>query len=157
MIKPHELTIDRISSILENAAIDHNLEPDGQVYVTELRFNFWIDLNSEKSRLTFFTHWDFLGEISELEALRCANANNLNLIDLQFFIGDDLRCLRSCQVISFRYGLNPIEFVRSARSFAEIFDAAISDPAHAHLFEPRSASVLDDEDERTCAGSKVLH
>jgi len=144
MIKPHEITYDSISSIMHNAAIDHHFDPDGQIYVTGLPFNFWIDVNCERGWLTLFTHCRFVEDIAEIEALRCVNACNERLILLQFFVSDDLGCLQANQIVSFREGLDRIELLRKLRAFADIYETALADSRHSQLFDIGSQRIDDD-------------
>lgn len=134
MIQPQDVTIQEISNILNDAAIDHRIEADGDIYVTGLAFNFWINLDRGSSRLNLSTYWDFLPGVSELEALRCANACNASLVALQFYIVGGGRSIRASQIIPTGDGLVRIALLRALRVFADVFKAAIADASRAELF-----------------------
>jgi hypothetical protein len=126
---------DLLSTILADAAIDHEVSGDNDIYVTGLAFNFWIRLDVERPILIFSTYWDFTDEASELEKLRCINSFNAELLMLQFFIGDPSNRLYGHYALPIHDGLDQRQLLRIARMFAEIFRSAIRSDEHGHLFE----------------------
>lgn len=160
MILPQDVTIQEISTILNDAAIDHRIEADGEIYVTGLAFNFWINLDRGSSLLNLGTYWDFLPGVSELEALRCANACNASLVALQFYIlgdGEGGRSLRASQIIPFGDGLVRIALLRAFRVFADVFKAAISDTSRSELFLPLVGSPDYEPDSDFISRGRILN
>ena len=155
MFKAYEVTVSEISNILGSAAIDHVIEPDDDIYVTGLPFNFWIGIDLERQQLSIRTYWNFLSNVSELEGLRCANDCNMRLVALQFFVGEGADSLWATQTIGFEDGLVRVALLRALRVFADVFHAAISEHTWCHLFEPISA-LSDDFDEYKPASSERL-
>ncbi|KPF64270.1 YbjN domain-containing protein [Porphyrobacter sp. AAP60] len=132
----NQINPDLLSAILADAAIDHEVRGDNDIYVTALAFNFWIRLDVERPILIFSTYWDFTDEPSELEQLLCINTLNSDLLMLQFFVGDQSNRLYGHYALPIHDGLDQRQFLRIARMFAEIFRSSISSDEHGHLFEP---------------------
>lgn len=131
----NEINPDLLSTILADAAIDHEVSGDNDIYVTGLAFNFWIRLDVERPILIFSTYWEFTDEASEPEKLRCINALNADLLMLQFFVGEPSNRLYGHYALPIHDGLDQRLFLRISRMFAEIFRSSIKSDKHGHLFE----------------------
>ncbi len=135
MTPMNEINPDLFSTILADAAIDHEVSGDNDIYVTGLAFNFWIRLDVERPILIFSTYWEFTDEASEPEKLLCINALNADLLMLQFFVGAPSNRLYGHYALPIHDGLDHRLFLRIARMFAEIFRSSIKSDKHDHLFE----------------------
>jgi hypothetical protein len=57
IIAEEEVTIPRLSSVLDAAFIDHEIDDDGHIYVTDgVEFPMWIGLLGNRELLSFFTY-----------------------------------------------------------------------------------------------------
>jgi hypothetical protein len=58
IIAEEEVTIPRLSSVLDAAFIDHEIDDDGHIYVSDgVEFPLWIVLLSQRELLNLFTCW----------------------------------------------------------------------------------------------------
>lgn len=135
LIKTSDITLDTLSSLLDEAVIDHEPASDGEIYVTGLSFNFWVGIDTERPFVTFSTYWNFRADVSEIETLRCLNALNLDLMMLQFFIGANPERLRGHYALPIHDGLDRRQFLHTARMFADIFRTAVHNGEHTNLLE----------------------
>lgn len=136
MIASADFSIDNVTQVLDDAVIDFTVTEDGGVYVTGLNFNFWIRHDEKGQLLHFTTFWDLRPEVSELEALQCANALNYEYIMAQFYTGADGRQMRAAYAFPIHEGFYPRFFLRAARLFAGVFRSAVLDPIAQPLLEP---------------------
>lgn len=136
LLKKPDFNPELLSSLFDDAAIDHQVEPDGEIYVFDLAFNFWIKIDPQQPLLVFRTHWDFRSEVAELAVLRCVNALNQKFMMVQFSVDEDLHRLFGHYVVPLRDGLHSKQIMRSARMFARIFDEAAREGADDQLLEP---------------------
>ena len=72
MIEPSDITIEYLANILDDAAIDYEIEEDKHIYVTSTEFNMWIKRNPEKEMIVFTTYWKLREDVNEVNALRLA-------------------------------------------------------------------------------------
>ena len=135
LIKTSELTLETLSSLLDEAVIDHEPASDGEIYVTGLSFNFWVGIDADRPFVTFSTYWNFRADVGEIETLRCLNALNLDLMMLQFFIGANPDRLRGHYALPIHDGLDRRQFLHIARMFADIFRTAVQNGEHRDLIE----------------------
>ena len=135
LIKTSDITLETLSSLLNEAVIDHEPASDGEIYVTGLSFNFWVGIDADRPFVTFSTYWNFRSDVSEIETLRCLNALNLDLMMLQFFIGANPEQLRGHYALPIHDGLDRRQFLHTARMFADIFRAAVQDVEYVELLE----------------------
>ena len=135
LIKTSDITLETLSSLLDEAVIDYEPASDGEFYVTGLSFNFWVGIDADRPFVTFSTYWNFRPDVSEIETLRCLNALNLDLMMLQFFIGADPERLRGHYALPIHDGLDRRQFLHTARMFADIFRTAVQNGDHPNLLE----------------------
>ena len=143
MINADELSLDALAHILDEAAIDYTLDDEGDIYVTDLHFNFWITVNAAKSRVQFTTYCDFKAGVAAEEARECANALNMEFIMTQFFVPAAGTRLRGAYTLLAQDGLCRRLFLRSARMFSRVFELAVNHPSSASLLD--LPSVADRE------------
>ncbi len=135
MIKTSDITCETLSTLLDEAVIDHEPCSDGEIYVTGLSFNFWVAIDPDRQFVTFATYWNFRADVSELETLRCLNGLNLDLMMLQFSIGANPERLRGDYALPIHDGLDRRQFLHTARMFAAVFRAAVQDVKNVDLLE----------------------
>lgn len=135
MIKTSDITLETLSSLFDEAVIDHGPASDGEIYVTGLSFNFWVGIDADRPFVTFSTYWNFRADVSEIETLRCLNALNIDLMMLQFFIGTNPERLRGHYALPIHDGLDRRQFLHTARMFADIFRKAVQNGEHSGLIE----------------------
>lgn len=132
----YALTRSDISAVLDRAGITHVTDIDGDLYVTSLAMPFWITPDQDAGRLALLTNCPFRREVSELEALRCANRLNATYACLQFYLKGTGQCLHAMHELSFAEGIVEEELVGAIRRFPEAFKAAVDEPGHRDLFIP---------------------
>jgi hypothetical protein len=70
LIKTSDITLETLSSLLDDAVFDHEPASDGEIYVTGLSFNFWVGIDADRHLVTFSTYWNFRPDVIENEKLR---------------------------------------------------------------------------------------
>jgi hypothetical protein len=131
-----EITPQDISAVLDESVIDHAIQGDEAIYVTGLAFNFWIRLEAERSLLILSTYWEFMDDITEIEKLRCINTLNLDLLMIQFSIGEPGNRLSGHYSLPACPGFDRRQFLRATRMFADIFRSAVTSSEQARLIQP---------------------
>ena len=57
-IAEEDVTISRLSSVLDAAFIDHEIDDDGHIYVTDgIEFPLWIEVLKNRKLVNLFTYW----------------------------------------------------------------------------------------------------
>lgn len=125
IIHLQDITTDRIATIFDNAAIDHEVNDDGQIYVTGHSFNFWVRFDERKALIIWWTYWDFVPDHDELEALRFINSLNLNKIMVQFAKGTENERFYGHYMLPVKEGLNPKTLLRVSQRFSSIVDECV--------------------------------
>jgi hypothetical protein len=155
LIKTSDITLKTLSSLLDEAVIDHESASDGEIYVTGLSFNFWVGIDADRPFVTFSTYWNFRADVSEIETLRCLNALNLDLMMLQFFIGANPERLRGHYALPIHDGLDRRQFLHTARMFSDIFRTAVQNGEHGGLIE--AWPPAPDSEPATARPPQLLH
>lgn len=124
IIESQNFTISKIAEIFESAATDCEMTDDGQIYVTGLSFNFWVRIDEKRHLLIFWTYWEFLPDLDEVEALTFTNALNNDKIMLQFSRSAESNRLYGHYVLPYRDGLMPKLVLRIGQKVSGIFDEA---------------------------------
>lgn len=130
------VTLDDISALLDAAGIDHAADIDGDLYITGLAMPFWIALDPEARRLALLSNCPFRREVSELEALRCANRLNATYAFVQFYLKVTGERLHAMHELSFAEGIVEDELVGAIRRFPGSLAAAVEEPGIRELFIP---------------------
>lgn len=132
----YTLTRSDITAVLDTLGTTHVTDIDGDHYVTSLAMPFWITLDQHANRLALLSNCPFRREVSELEALRCANRLNATYACLQFYLKGTGQCLHAMHEFSFAEGFVEQELLRAIHRFPGAFKAAIEEPGHRDLFIP---------------------
>lgn len=136
MKKKQNIDVSKLSAWLADAVIEHRLEADDKIYVTDLPFKMWLKIDTARNCLVFFTYWTFLEGVSEIDAFRCVNALNSDLMMVQFSADDRIDRLHGHYILALSDGLGRKQILRSARMFAEIFDTAVRHSEWSRLLDP---------------------
>ena len=124
IIAEEEVTIPRLSSVLDAAFIDHEIDEDGDIYVSDgVEFPLWIDLLSDRKLVNLFTYLRF-DDQREANWLTRVNEMNSKIMLPQFSY-----CRGSiwgAYWMTFEGGLNIRQFVKMLRNFSGAFTAGIS-------------------------------
>lgn len=119
IVPEDQITQARISAILNSAYIDHCLEDDGDIYVTDVvAFPLWINLDQQSKLLMMVTHFKPDREPS-FNWLEKVNELNANIVLPQFCYREG--GLWGCYWLSYERGLNVRQFIKLMRRFAEAF------------------------------------
>ncbi len=124
IIPEEEVTVPRLSSVLDAAFIDHEIDDDGHMYVNDgVEFPLWIEVLDKRELLSFFTHWSVRDQ-PEADWLSRVNELNSSIMLPQFSY-----CRNSiwgAYWMTYAGGLNVRQFVKMLRNFSGAFVAGIS-------------------------------
>ena len=139
-----EVTIARLSSLLAAAVMDHELDEDGDLYISDgLDFPAWIHIDGDRKFLMLSTYC----RVEEPGAPWLSHVNDMNskVKVVQFcYRGDAI--WGSCW-ISFDGGLNVRQLIKMLRAFSGAFCAGLK------LHEPRTADAALQPGEGQSAGA----
>lgn len=142
VIDPDTITEATITDILNDAAIDHH--DNGGLYVTEYPFNFWINFDSKRKLVTFYSYWNVDPDAEELDILRFVNKSNLNKILLQFSYNADLGRFYGHYSAEIHAGLIPQNLLKLCHKFSSILDEVVDDGIEAGVLAPLPDCPCDD-------------
>lgn len=131
-VNPVNLAIE-----LERAVIEHSIEEDESIYVTEDGwFPFWIRVLRGAGYVHFKTHCDFKKATSHLQRLEICNELNKSKCMLTCHAMDDRMYFD--HVLIFRDGLLRENFVRACRQFAKAVETGLqeADPDNHFVLMP---------------------
>lgn len=136
-----------LSLHLERAVVQHKLQDNADIYVTEDDwFPFWISILKKPGFVGFVTYINFRKSSSRLQRLELANEFNRETYMSAAFVEDDV--LKITHVISYRDGLLTETLIRACRQFSGGIGLAIDefDPDYKILMrlmetEPESEST----------------
>jgi hypothetical protein len=116
-IEETDVTLARLSLLLENAAISHETQQDNALYIDgDLPYRFWVRLSKRSRHVTLSSYIRFQDGITEEQkTMLCARANT-ELSSICAYPMEN----RLCTDFSMSYsdGLIPTQFLRLCRSFA---------------------------------------
>ena len=124
VIKEEEVSLTRLQSLIEVAAIDVQVDEDEDLYATDdLEFPVWITMMNDKKLVMFYTFCeprnldckDWYKEMNEL---------NQEIIAAQFHWAED--AIWGHYFISYDGGLNARQFIKMLRRFSGAFRAGIA-------------------------------
>ncbi|WP_041376832.1 YbjN domain-containing protein [Polaromonas naphthalenivorans] len=145
-IPESDVTPVTLSLHLERAVVQHRLEDDEAIYVTEDDWiPFWIRILKKPGFVGFVTYFNFRKSSTSLQRLELANEFNRETYMSSAFVKDDI--LKITHVISYRDGLLTETLIRACRQFSGGISLAIDefDPEYKILMrlmktEPESES-----------------
>ena len=118
-----QITVARVSAVLDSAFIDHQLEDDDDIYVTDVvTYPVWINLDRQSKLLMLVTYFEpEAGPISNW--LEKVNELNAKIVLPQFCYREG--GLWGCYWLSYDGGLNVRHFIKLLRRFAEAFRSGV--------------------------------
>lgn len=137
LIEEQDVTAVNLAVELERAVIQHVLEEDGSIYVTEDGwFPFWIRIQKNQGYVTFKTYTNFKRSSTPLQRLELCNELNLRNYLVTACVRQDQ--LRLDHVLNYRDGLLRETFVRTCRQFASNLGAGLEavDPDNDFILPP---------------------
>ena len=146
LIEEKEVTAVNLSLELERAVIQHVLDEDECIYVTEDGlFPFWIRILEGSGFVGFKTHTRFKNSTSHMQRLELCNEINMNNFMVTAYVKDDLLCLDS--VLIYRDGLLRETFVRGCRQFARNVEKGLEqvDPENSFILPPGKTESEDEK------------
>jgi hypothetical protein len=121
LLPEEEVTISRLSAILEAAFMDFEIDESGDIFVTDgLEYPLWLTIDAAGKFLHLFTYRE-IEEEPEADWLSRINRMNETLIVTRFYRMDD--AIWGDYSMSFEGGLNVRQFVKMLRRFSGGFVA----------------------------------
>ncbi len=122
---PDSVTIERLQSVFQAAFVDASIDEDGDLMLREQAgLTFWIQIDSRRHLLNFFTVGPFRADASNDRKLAFVNDLNRNIIGATFYLAtDDLMIADS--YLSFDAGVSDDRIMTSYRWFRDAVIAAI--------------------------------
>ena len=140
IIPEEEVTIARLSSVLDAAVIDHEIDDDGHIYVTDgIEFPLWIELLENRKLVNLFTYWSV---DDERDANWVARVNDMNS---KIMLPQFSYCRGSVwggYWMTFEGGLNVRQFVKMLRFFSGAFAAGVAKHEEESAKTPRPQLTL---------------
>ena len=113
-----------LSLELESAVIEHRLEDDEGIYVTEDGFfPFWIRVLKNSGYVGFTTYMVFRNSSTRLDRLELANSFNKRNYMTSSYVSDDRLIID--HVLCFRSGLLKETFIRGCRHYSSAIVSSI--------------------------------
>jgi hypothetical protein len=117
LIEETNVTIVNLSLELERAVIEHTLQDDESIYVTEDNFfPFWIKILKGQGFVGFTTYAMFREGSTTLQRLELVNALNKDTYLSSAYADDDMLRIEHC--ISYRNGILSEALIRGCRQFS---------------------------------------
>jgi hypothetical protein len=121
-----DISIPYLATVLEDAAIDCEIDSDGDIYITSTKCNMWVKYDTDAQMVVLTTYRDLRPGVSEIDALRLANHYNSTMLPMcQFAITEEVGRFCGAYGFDLRGGFSNRQFLRSIRMFSDIFAAVI--------------------------------
>ncbi len=146
LIEEQDVTAVNLAVELERAVIQHVLDDDGSIYVTEDHwFPFWIRVQKSQGYVAFTTYTQFKKTTPHLQRLELCNALNATSYLVTAYVQDEQ--LRLDCVLNYRGGLLRENFVRACRQFAASLAKRLErvDPDNDFIWPPGKTEPADEE------------
>ena len=127
LIEEASVTAVNLSLYLEEAVIQHELQEDEGIYVTEDRFfPCWIRVLKKSGFIGFSTYAVFRNSSARIERLEFANQiNSKNFMTTAYV---DSEKLIMDHVLNYRDGMLKETFIRGCRQYSGSIEKSISEP-----------------------------
>lgn len=146
LIEEKEVTAVNLAVELERAVIQHVLNEDESIYVTEDGlFPFWVRILKGSGLVGFKTHTNFKKSASHVQRLELCNELNRKNFMVTACAQDDLLLLD--YVLIYRDGLLRETFVRACRQFARNVEKGLEqvDPENSFVLPPGKTESEDEK------------
>jgi hypothetical protein len=146
LIEEKDVTAVNLAVELERAVIQHVLEEDESIYVTEDSwFPFWVRIQKNQGYVTFRTYTNFKKSTTLLQRLELSNELNAKNHLVTACVKEDMLLLD--YMLNYRDGLLRATFIRSCRQFAGNLGKGIQlvDPDNDFILPPGKTEPEDEE------------
>ena len=148
LIEEKEVTAVNLAVELERAVIQHVLDDDESIYVTEDGlFPFWVRIHKGSGFVSFKTHTNFRKSTTHVQRLELCNELNMKNFMITAYTQDDRLFLD--YVLIYRDGLLRETFIRGCRQFARIVEKGLEqvDPENNFVLPPGNTELQDETGE----------
>ncbi len=122
-IAEDEVTIARLSGLLEAAFIDHCIDDDGDIYITDgVDFPLWVQIETDRKLLELFTYYS-VDDKQAADWLSRVNDMNWETVVSQFSYCRD--AIWGHCWMTYDGGLSVRQFVKMLRAFSGAFQAGV--------------------------------
>jgi hypothetical protein len=145
LIEETDVTAVNLAVELERAVIEHRLDEDKSIYVTEDGwFPFWIRVVKGAGYVTLKSHTYFKKAAGGLQRLEICNELNKSKYMLTCYAVDDRMYFD--HALNFRDGLLRENFVRACRQFSKAIETGLqdADPEHLIVLMPGQSEPEDE-------------
>jgi Putative bacterial sensory transduction regulator len=146
LIEEKDVTAVNLAIELERAVIEHTLDDDKSIYVTEDGwFPFWVRVIEGAGFVSFKTHTSFKKSTSKFQRLELCNEINSENYLVTASVQDDQ--LAMDYVFNFRDGLLRETFIRTCRQFSRNIERGLNkvDPECDFVLPPGKTEPEDEE------------
>ena len=146
LIEENEVTAVNLAVELERAVIQHVLEEDQSIYVTEDGlFPFWVRIHKGSGFVSFRTNTNFKKSASYVQRLELCNELNMKNYMITANVHDDR--LWFDYVLIYRDGLLRETFIRGCRQFARNVEKGLEqvDPENDFVLPPGKTEPEDEK------------
>lgn len=146
LIEETDVTAVNLAIELERAVIEHTLDDDKSIYVTEDGwFPFWVRVVQGAGFVSFRTHTSFKKSTRKLQRLELCNELNIQNYLITACLQNDRLVMD--YVVNFRDGLLRETFIRTCRQFANNIERGLSkvDPDNDFVLPPGKTEPEDEE------------
>lgn len=126
LISEKDVTDVLLCQILDEAAVEYRLDEDGDIYVTDLEFPFWIRFMEGRKFLDFSTYIGAKRDGVASRLVELANACNETVFLLSAHYDRETGRLYGQYVMPYQYGLVREHFLLVARRFGGSFRSVVS-------------------------------
>ena len=124
-IKHININVDKISEIFNKFNVEHEICGKSSLYVANTDFNYWIQIDSERSLLGFHTYWESDQNADETAVLSFLNECNSQFVMVQFSHNPETSRLKGNYALPIGDGLIPDQLLTIGARFASIFGDAV--------------------------------
>lgn len=125
LIEESNVNIVNLSVELERAVIQHRLQEDESIYITENGFYpFWIRVLKNRGLVGLSTHTLFKKSATQLQRLEFCNHINYQYFMVTAYMTDDDK-LKIDYSLSYRDGMLQETFIRGCREFSRTIEVAM--------------------------------
>lgn len=145
LIEEKEVTAVNLAVELERAVIQHVLDDDESIYVTEDGlFPFWVRIHKGSGFVSFKTHTNFKKSTTHVQRLELCNELNMKNFMITAYVQDDRLYLD--YVLIYRDGLLRETFIRGCRLFARNVEKGLEqvDPENNFVLPPGKTEPQDE-------------
>lgn len=146
LIEETDVTAVNLAIELERAVIEHTLDDDKSIYVTEDGwFPFWVRVIQGAGFVSFKTHTSFKKSTSKFQRLELCNEINSENYLVTASVKDDQLVMD--YVFNFRDGLLRETFIRTCRQFSRNIERGLNkvDPECDFILPPSKTEPEDEE------------